>query len=120
MTDAELRREIERLREEIARHDRLYFREAAPEISDQEYDELLRRLRELETEHPALAGGDSPTRTPGADTDVRFPSEAHSRPMLQLPETMSHTIGTVTSVIRKQREYFLKKGRATGQRKEEV
>ena len=44
--------EIARLREEIARHDRKYYIEAAPEISDLQYDRLMERLKKLEAEHP--------------------------------------------------------------------
>ncbi|MDK0575359.1 hypothetical protein P6P35_16070, partial [Clostridium perfringens] len=43
-----------RLREEIRRHDRKYYVEAAPEISDLEYDRLIDRLKKLEAEHPDL------------------------------------------------------------------
>lgn len=80
----EARREAERLRAELARHDRLYYREAAPEISDEEYDALARRLRRLEAEFPELARPDSPTATVGSDADSRFPSAPHSRPMISL------------------------------------
>jgi DNA ligase (NAD+) len=83
--DAEdARREIARLREDIARHDRLYYQEAAPEISDGEYDALQRRLSQLEREHPELARPDSPSRRVGSDRDQRFPSAPHSVPMLSL------------------------------------
>ncbi|MFM8231187.1 MAG: DNA ligase LigA-related protein, partial [Chthoniobacterales bacterium] len=50
------------LRREIARHDRLYYEEAAPQISDREYDVLLRELRDLEDAHPDLRTPDSPTQ----------------------------------------------------------
>jgi DNA ligase (NAD+) len=76
--------EIVRLREEVARHDRLYYQAAAPEITDAEYDALVRRLAALEAEHPELSDDDSPTRRVGADRDLRFPSAPHSRPMLSL------------------------------------
>ncbi len=45
-------KEIEKLREEIRRHDRKYYIDAAPEISDQQYDELMERLKQLEASHP--------------------------------------------------------------------
>ncbi len=76
--------EIERLREEIARHDRLYFQDAAPEITDAEYDALVRRLAALEAAHPESRDDVSPTRRVGDDHDLRFPSAPHSRPMLSL------------------------------------
>ncbi len=78
------RGEIARLRAEIERHDDLYYRRAAPEIGDGEYDALVRRLRELEAAHPDLASPDSPTERVGSDVDGRFPSLPHSRPMISL------------------------------------
>ena len=53
------------LRQEIEEHDRRYYEQAAPTISDQEYDTLFRELRELEEEHPELATADSPTQRVG-------------------------------------------------------
>ena len=84
MTKDEVRRELTRLRAEIARHDGLYYRQAAPEISDAEYDALVRRLQELEAGHRELARADSPTATVGSDRDERFGSAPHSIPMLSL------------------------------------
>ncbi len=83
-TSEDARTEAARLRAEIARHDRLYYRDAAPEITDEEYDRLVRRLRQLEQSHPELAAPDSPTATVGSDLDGRFPSLPHSRPMISL------------------------------------
>ena len=57
--------EIARLREEIRYHDRKYYVEAAPEISDREYDRLMERLKKLEAEHPELVTPDSPTQRIG-------------------------------------------------------
>lgn len=81
---ASARKEIARLRAELARHDELYYKQAAPEITDREYDELAARLRELEGLHPELADSDSPTEKVGSDRDERFPSRPHSRPMISL------------------------------------
>jgi DNA ligase (NAD+) len=78
------RLEIERLRAEIRRHNDLYYRQAAPVISDTEYDALYRRLREIEELFPDLADQVSPTMEVGSDRDDRFPSVPHSRPMLSL------------------------------------
>ena len=77
-------REIARIRREIQRHSDLYYNQAAPEISDFEFDALERRLRELEAEFPEFSAGDSPSVTVGADTDIRFASLEHSRAMLSL------------------------------------
>ena len=60
-------REILGLRAEIERHNRLYYLDAAPEITDREYDRLLERLQALEAEHPELATPDSPTRRVGGE-----------------------------------------------------
>ena len=78
------REEISRLRAEIERHNRLYYRESSPEISDVEFDALLRRLQDLEEAYPELAETDSPSHRVGSDSDDRFPSLAHSDPMLSL------------------------------------
>ncbi|NOX53068.1 MAG: hypothetical protein GXP27_01240, partial [Planctomycetes bacterium] len=59
MTEA-VRKEIERLRAEIERHNRLYYVEARPEISDREYDRLMERLAELERKYPQYDSPDSP------------------------------------------------------------
>ncbi|MDW8314744.1 MAG: NAD-dependent DNA ligase LigA [Rhodovarius sp.] len=75
---------MERLIEEIRRHDRLYYEEDAPEISDAEYDALLQRLRALEAAHPELARPDSPTRrVPGRPAEG-FRKLRHGAPMLSL------------------------------------
>ncbi len=84
MDNEKIRQEIQQLRRELQRHNDLYYRHASPVISDQEYDALERRLRELEHAHPELAADDSPTARVGADSDSRFPSLPHSRPMLSL------------------------------------
>ena len=51
-----VRKQVEKLRREIEHHNYLYYVEAAPEISDREFDRLLQRLRELEEKHPELVG----------------------------------------------------------------
>ncbi len=66
MNRAAAARRIRKLREEIGRHDRLYYVEARPEISDAEYDALMRELKKLEEEHPHLLATDSPTQRVGA------------------------------------------------------
>lgn len=76
--------EITRLRDEIRRHDDLYYRQGAPVIPDAEYDALDARLRELEAAFPEFAAKDSPTAAVGSDRDERFVSRPHSRPMLSL------------------------------------
>ncbi len=83
----QVREEVERLRRELARHDHLYYVLAQPTISDQEYDRLFRRLRDLEQQHPELADPSSPTqRVGGAPLDA-FHTIAHAKPMLSLDNT---------------------------------
>ncbi|MBV9673308.1 MAG: NAD-dependent DNA ligase LigA [Verrucomicrobia bacterium] len=85
--DAE--RRIEDLRREIAEHDRKYYLEAAPSITDQEYDALYRELGELESKYPQLITPESPTqRVSGSPLDV-FHQISHRTPMLSLDNTYS-------------------------------
>ena len=76
--------EVARLRDELRRHDRLYYVEAAPEIPDRDYDRLMRRLAELEERHPDLASDDSPTRKVGGAPVERFETVEHRTPMLSV------------------------------------
>jgi DNA ligase (NAD+) len=80
---------IARLREEIRRHEHLYYVLIAPEISDQAYDALERELRELEAEFPELITPTSPTQRVGEAPSTEFPSFAHRVPMLSLDNTYS-------------------------------
>ncbi|HET9652338.1 MAG TPA: NAD-dependent DNA ligase LigA [Usitatibacter sp.] len=78
------RARAEWLRREIERHNRLYYNEAAPEISDEAYDLLFQELQRLEAEHPDLATPDSPTQRVGAAPSEGFAPVAHRVPMLSL------------------------------------
>lgn len=84
MASLEVLREIEELRREIRRHDRLYYVLDSPEISDAEYDLLFRRLQALEEEHPDQARPDSPTRRVGGSPIDEFQAVLHPAPMLSL------------------------------------
>ncbi|MGD8497027.1 MAG: NAD-dependent DNA ligase LigA [Gemmatimonadales bacterium] len=75
---------IEELRAEIRRHDRAYYVEDRPVISDAEYDRLFEELKRLEREHPELATPDSPTRRVGGEPLDRFETVEHDAPMLSL------------------------------------
>jgi DNA ligase (NAD+) len=86
---ASIKRRIDELVEEISRHDRLYYREDAPEISDAEYDRLFRELVELEEAHPELRRPDSPTQRVGAPPTEGFAEVRHRVPMLSLSNAMS-------------------------------
>lgn len=82
-------RRIEQLREEIRHHDYLYFVENNPRISDEQYDRLIRELRELEAAYPALITSDSPTQRVGERPLVGFASVTHAVPMLSIDNTYS-------------------------------
>lgn len=77
-------RQIEKLRDEIRRHEELYYVYDTPEISDLDYDLLLQELQRLETAHPELITPDSPTQRVGGRPAEGFPEVVHSRPMLSL------------------------------------
>jgi DNA ligase (NAD+) len=86
---ADVLQQIERLRREIREHDRKYYVEAAPVISDREYDHLMDRLRKLEADHPELITPDSPTQRIGdAPIESLSPVE-HRIPMLSIENTYS-------------------------------
>jgi DNA ligase (NAD+) len=75
---------IKKLRETIERHNRLYYVEDAPEITDAEYDRLFRELQALEAEHPRLRSADSPTQRVGAPPLAEFGEVRHRTPMLSI------------------------------------
>ena len=90
MTDkAEARERIDELRAEIERHNRLYYIDAAPEITDREYDQLLQSLEELEQQFPEFASPSSPTQRVGGAPREGFESVRHSTPMMSLSNTYS-------------------------------
>lgn len=80
---------IRRLRDDIARHNHKYYIENAPEISDFEYDRLMRELADLEAAHPEFADPNSPTQRVGSDLSNRFRTVRHRYPMLSLSNTYS-------------------------------
>ena len=73
-----------RLRQEIERHNRLYYIEDAPQITDAEYDKLFAELQSLEAEHPELRTPDSPTQRVGAAPLAEFGEVRHRTPMLSI------------------------------------
>ncbi|MGE5702581.1 MAG: NAD-dependent DNA ligase LigA [Clostridia bacterium] len=75
---------MEELTKQIEKHNRLYYTEDRPEISDQEYDQLIRELVALESEFPELAAPDSPTKRVGAAPLPFFEKVEHKTPMLSL------------------------------------
>ncbi len=87
MTTPDPQQEIEQLRSEIREHDRRYYVEAVPTISDREYDRLLEKLKQLEAEHPGLVTPDSPTQRVGGEPIEGFRKAAHALPMLSIDNT---------------------------------
>src|SRR6202158_5555862 len=80
-------RKIESLREKIRHHEYLYYVLDHPEISDAEYDAMMRELQALEAEHPELIRADSPTQRVGGKPREGFVKVPHSSPMLSLDNT---------------------------------
>src|SRR5579864_2019604 len=80
----EIEQQAEKLRDELRRHEHLYHVLDAPEISDAEYDALLRKLKALEEQHPDLVTPDSPSQRVGGKPREGFIKVEHSRPMLSL------------------------------------
>jgi DNA ligase (NAD+) len=89
LSEQEAATELERLAREIAHHNRLYHSEDAPEISDAEYDALVRRNAELEAQFPQLVREDSPSRQVGAAPAAHLSKVAHALPMLSLDNAFS-------------------------------
>ena len=84
LSEADAANRLMRLAKEIARHDRLYHDQDAPEISDADYDALIRENRELESRFPHLIRADSPSKRLGAVPTTGLAKVAHARPMLSL------------------------------------
>jgi DNA ligase (NAD+) len=89
MNRKEADQKIAQLREEIRKHDRLYYDEAAPIISDREYDRLYKDLTDLETQFPDLVTADSPTQRVGGKPLEAFAQIHHLAPLLSLDNTYS-------------------------------
>jgi len=83
------RADYDKLRKEIEHHNRLYYDQAQPEVSDAEYDRLYRRLEEMEREHPDWVTPDSPTQVVGGHAVDRFENAEHRLPMLSLEKAYS-------------------------------
>ncbi len=80
---------IDWLRAELHRHNYNYYVMNAPEITDKEFDDLMRELQDLEKEHPEYADENSPTMRVGSDLNKNFTQVAHKYPMLSLGNTYS-------------------------------
>ncbi|MDB5353520.1 MAG: ligase, NAD-dependent [Planctomycetota bacterium] len=87
MAAKDVEREAARLRAEIDKHNQLYYVDAAPEISDKEYDKLLKSLEAIEAEHPELITPESPTQRVGGQPIEGFTQVRHAVPMLSIENT---------------------------------
>jgi len=79
-----VQQQIETLRRDLERHNRLYYMDAVPELTDAEYDRLFKRLLQLESDHPEFDSDDSPTRKVGGQPIDGFQSVDHVVPMLSI------------------------------------
>jgi DNA ligase (NAD+) len=84
LSQAEAKRELAALAQELAAHDRAYFQQDAPAVSDAEYDALRRRNAAVEARFPDLVRPDSPSLRVGAKPSAKFAKVVHARPMLSL------------------------------------
>ena len=89
LEEKEAAKRVAQLRKEIGEHNRRYYEEAAPTISDREYDALYRELSDLEKRFPKLATPDSPTQRVGETPLKAFAQITHRVPMLSLDNTYS-------------------------------
>src|SRR5919204_4096012 len=89
LTEAQAEAELERLAAEIGTHDRRYYQEDAPTVSDAVYDALRRRNEEIEARFPDLVRPDSPSRRIGSQPSQKFAKVRHAVPMLSLGNALS-------------------------------
>jgi DNA ligase (NAD+) len=91
LTKAQAKVELKRLALEIESHDKHYYQEDAPKISDAEYDALRKRLNAIEARFPEFVSGDSPSQKVGAQPSGRFAKVRHAVPMLSLDNAFAET-----------------------------
>ena len=89
MRAANLEQEVEKLREALRHHEHLYYVLDRPEISDAEYDAMMRQLQQIEAQHPELLTPDSPTQRVGGKPREGFVKVRHSSPMLSLDNALN-------------------------------
>ena len=89
MPNKKVEAEIEDLREKLHHHEYLYYVLDQPEISDAEYDRMMRRLQELEAAHPEMVTSESPTQRVGGKPREGFVKVRHSSPMLSLDNALN-------------------------------
>ncbi|HEY7088370.1 MAG TPA: NAD-dependent DNA ligase LigA [Tepidisphaeraceae bacterium] len=84
-----VKQKIEKLRAELNRHNYLYHVQAKPQISDREFDALMKQLQDLEAQHPELMTADSPSQRVGGDVQSELKSVRHAVPMMSIDNTYS-------------------------------
>lgn len=89
MDKSQAEERIVQLTKDLNRHNYLYYVESNPEISDYEFDMMLKELQQLESEYPDLADDNSPTKRVGGDITKKFETVVHRFPMLSLSNTYS-------------------------------
>ena len=99
-----VKEELEKLRKEIEYHNKLYYEQDEPEISDYEYDKLTQRLKKLEKEHPELIVKSSPTQKIGGKTKNIFTQVVHDVQMQSLQDVFS--LGEVEEFVDKVKEEY--------------
>ena len=100
----DIKKELEKLRKEIEYHNKLYYEQDEPEISDYEYDKLTQRLRQLEKEHPELVTKNSPSQVVGGKTKNIFTQVVHDVQMQSLQDVFS--LEDVEGFVDKVKEEF--------------
>ena len=100
----DIKKELEKLRKEIEYHNKLYYEQDEPEISDYEYDKLTQRLRQLEKEHPELVTKNSPSQVVGGKTKNIFSQVVHDVQMQSLQDVFS--LEDVEGFVDKVKEEF--------------
>src|SRR5947199_5708217 len=104
LSEAQAKAELNRLAAEIAEHDRRYYQEDAPSVSDADYDALRRRNEEIEARFPALVRADSPSRRVGAAPAQKFAKVRHAVPMLSLGNAFAD--GEVAEFVERVRRFL--------------
>src|SRR5438105_5342092 len=104
LTERQAKAELKRLASEIAAHDRRYYQEDAPTVSDAAYDVLRQRNDGIEQRFPELVRADSPSRRIGAAPAQKFAKVRHAVPMLSLGNGFS--AGEVTEFVQRVRRFL--------------
>lgn len=113
-------RRVAELRRELERHNRLYYLEAAPEISDADYDRLFRELETLEHDHPELDDPNSPTRRVGGQPLAGFQPVQHLAPMLSIDDVFELDPAAAANPQQELVDFYLRLRKLLGRERVEV